>query len=44
MRICYFDNIIVGKQNNLKRFIFETVEKINDYDGTKLKSEKVYWQ
>ena len=45
MKICYLDNITLeSKSNNLKKFIFETVEKINCYDGTKIQPEKTYWQ
>ena len=44
MKICYYDNISIQKHSNLKRFIFQTVQKINEYDGTKLKGDKLYWQ
>ena len=45
MKICVFDNInIESAPQQLKKYIFETVNKINDYDGGKLKPEKVYWQ
>ena len=44
MKIIYFDNIqIPNKQSHQNQLIFDTVAKINEFDG-RLKPEKIYWK
>jgi hypothetical protein len=44
IKIFFFDNILIeGKPSNLSKFVFETIGKINQYDGSKVKGNKEYW-
>jgi hypothetical protein len=45
MTISYFDDILVeNRSNNINKFIFESVRKINEYNISTAKGEKIYWK
>lgn len=45
MKIVFFDSIVIDSASDtLNKFVFETIAKINDYDGSKVRAENVYWK
>lgn len=45
MKITYFDSIAIDpRPASLNKMVFETIGKINDYDGSKVQAENVYWR
>ena len=45
LKICYFDNIVIEtKPSQFNKFVFENIDKINNYDSSRWNNEKVYWQ
>lgn len=46
IEISYFNSLQLDRKetNNLSKFIFEAVSKLNNYDASLLKGEKSYWK
>lgn len=46
IKVCHYDSITFERkgQTNINKFLFESVGKLNEYDGSNTKGEKIYWK